>query len=435
MVEQPQQTAFQPWQSLLDPDLDATIYQRGQHSAGTYIRVYVPRAAERPGESLRVILYLHGFALGLPCFYEAHLRELVRQGWVVIFPDFQFSAYPDLPLAAATDAVQASSANQQAPQWTGTTLRLLRRSGDQRLQAEDLPPALAAATPAAGLPPAQVRDLRRVLLPWILIQLVLWVIGWFRRSYARNLSKLLGTVLLSLAYSPKVWLAQAIGQAEAALDDLAQLPPYNHWRTQSWAAYSFGHSLGGLLSLSIASLQGDQAPQRLQPRVVLAADPTTSTTTGIPSFAITLLRLFDAPFTRDPITIATTGSALHQPVAILHGMADDLVKPQLWATASGGGAFSFIASPAKALYFSESNTTATPPLVAFHNQAVTSTQYYDDALFEHFGGVKVGPNAYNTSWIWPALTALFTEVTTPSELLEHLPPPPFRVSADPPAQG
>ena len=131
MVEQPQQTAFQPWQSLLDPDLDATIYQRGQHSAGTYIRVYVPRAAERPGESLRVILYLHGFALGLPCFYEAHLRELVRQGWVVIFPDFQFSAYPDLPLAAAADAVQASSANQQAQaqcEWSAAGLQ----ENDQR---------------------------------------------------------------------------------------------------------------------------------------------------------------------------------------------------------------------------------------------------------------------------------------------------------------
>lgn len=427
-----EQSSPQAWQSLVDPELDATIHQRGQHSTGTYIRVYVPRAAERPGEPLRVILYLHGFALGLPGFYEDHLRQLVQQGWVVIFPDFQASAYPDLPLSAAL-RTESSGPAHRPPRWARTTWRLLRRPGDQLLQAADLPPELAAAAPAGGLPPAQVRDLRRVLLPWILIQLVLWVIGWFRRTYARNLSKLIGTVLLSLAYAPKLWLVNAVGQAEAALNDLAQLPSYRHWSTQPWAAYSFGHSLGGLLSLSLASLQGDQAPRRLAPRVVLAADPATSTTMGIPAFAIWLLRLFDAPFTRDPIAIETTGAALHQPVAILHGMADDLVPPQLWATADGSGAFRSIASRSKALYFSESNPASAPPLVAFHNEAVTSTQYYDDALFEHFGGVKNGPNAYNTSWIWPALTALFTEVTTPSELLDHLPQPPFRVTTEPPA--
>ncbi|MEY3929458.1 MAG: hypothetical protein RLZZ516_1168 [Cyanobacteriota bacterium] len=423
----------QPWQSLVDPDLDATIYQRGQHSAGTFIRVYVPRAAQCAGEPLRVILYLHGFALGLPCFYEAHLRELVQQGWVVIFPDFQFSAYPDTPLAAVSGSVPSSGSDHQAPRWAATTWRLLRRSGDRLLEADDLPPELAETITAPGRPEARAGDLRRVLLPWILIQLVLWVIGWFRRTYARNLSKLLGTVLFSLAYPPTTWLVNAVSQAEAALDDLAQLPPYRHWSTQPLSAYTFGHSLGGLLSLSIPSLQGDQAPRRLQPRVVLAADPATSTTMGIPAFAIALLRLFDAPFTRDPISIDTTGAALRQPVAILHGMADDLVKPQLWATGKGGGAFRFIASTAKALYFSESNTALTPPLIACHNEAVTSTQYYNDALFESFGGVKNGPNAYNTSWIWPALTALFTEVTTPSDLLDHLPQPPFRVTTEPPA--
>jgi hypothetical protein len=73
--------------------------------------------------------------------------------------------------------------------------------------------------------------------------------------------------------------------------------------------------------------------------------------------------------------------------------------------------------------------------VAFHNQAVTSTKYYDDDLFRSFGGVKHGANAYNTAWIWPALTALFQDRVPPAELLNNLPcRPPFDVvDAPPPA--
>ncbi len=49
-----------------------------------------------------------------------------------------------------------------------------------------------------------------------------------------------------------------------------------------------------------------------------------------------------------------------------------------------------IASQEKAIYFSY-NSQVNSQLVAFHNQAVTSTQYYGDGLFKHFGGVKNGP--------------------------------------------
>jgi hypothetical protein len=85
------------------------------------------------------------------------------------------------------------------------------------------------------------------------------------------------------------------------------------------------------------------------------------------------------------------------------------------------------------LYFASSNQERDPNLVAFHNQAVTSTQTYDDALFQSFGGAKDGPNAYNTAWIWPALTALFSEAVAPPDLLHHLDQPPFAVSTEPPA--
>ena len=70
-----------------------------------------------------------------------------------------------------------------------------------------------------------------------------------------------------------------------------------------------------------------------------------------------------------------------------------------------------------------------------HNQAVTSTQYYDDDLFKSFGGVKHGPNAYNCRWIWPALLALCGDRILPEELLQNLHEErPFEVSTDPPKQ-
>jgi hypothetical protein len=129
----------------------------------------------------------------------------------------------------------------------------------------------------------------------------------------------------------------------------------------------FGHSLAGLLSLSLPSLTSPAPPARFQPRAILAANPATSTEIGIPGFVIALLKLFNAPFTANPLRIEDTGPHIQQPVAILHGLADTLVPPQFWA--------------------------------------VQGT--YDDDLFKAFGGVKHGPSAYNTTWIWPALHLLF----------------------------
>jgi hypothetical protein len=423
------------WQQRVDPELGATIYQRGKHYRGDYVRVYVPLAAEDPATPLRVLIYLHGFALCLPSFYEAHLRYLVQQGWIVIFPDFQRSFYREESLAGA--AVARSSPLQFG--WANTTRKLLLRSGAEALRLADLPEELGAMfradadQPLETHPDLLVRDLKRVLLPWLLIQLLLAVLGWFRRTYARNLAQLLGTVLLSLAYSPTTWLAEALANSDAAWRDLASLPNYGHWNCQPVSAYSFGHSLGGLLSLSMPSLiDGLATPAKLQPQQLLVADPATSTEMGIPWFAIQLLKFFHAPFTEKPLTIEQTGTALKLPVVILHGLADTLVPPQLWLDSKGKGGFPAIASPNKALYFANSNTSLDPSLIAFHNQAVTSTQYYDNALFKSFGGVKDGPNAYNNCWIWPALDALFSGHATPATLLDHLPDRPFTVTSTPP---
>jgi hypothetical protein len=156
---------------------------------------------------------------------------------------------------------------------------------------------------------------------------------------------------------------------------------------------------------------------------------------GIPRFAIALLKLFGAPFSRDPLRIRDTGPLLTQPVAILHGAADTLVPPSQWVGRSDGQGSNFAAinSDAKAIYFSCSNQARDPGLIAFHNQAVTSTQYYDDALFRSFGGVKDGPNAYDTTYIWPAALALYGEQVQPQDLLQALPEHPFAItSGEPP---
>ena len=227
--------------------------------------------------------------------------------------------------------------------WGRTTFKLLRRNREEPLRLEDLPDELTVLPRGTqrplkvNLPELRVRDLRRVLLPWLLIRLVLTVIGWFRRNYARNLSELIGTVLLSLAYAPKDWLHNAVMLAESAWNDLARDPRYAHWASSPVAVYGFGHSLGGLLTLSLPSLKSTTTASRFVPRVIVASDPATSTEMGIPGFVISLLKLFNAPFTADPLRIQDTGPCIDKPVAILHGLDDTLVRPQLWAEQGGGG--------------------------------------------------------------------------------------------------
>ena len=400
--------------------------------------MYVPDRAARPQEPLSTVLYLHGFALCMPSFYEGHLLALAEEGYIVFFPDFQRSSYPaPSPLAPVPEREDLPHRRL----WAATALRLALRPAEAPVEPQDLHPLLAArygaaAEPAAGaIEPPTVGDLRRVVLPLVLIQLILAVIGWFRRTYARNLSHLLSTVALSLASSPDQWLSQAIALADGGWNDLAGRPAYAHWKLARPQAYGFGHSLGGLLSLSLPWALHANPGARFLPRVVVAADPAANSEMGIPRFAIALLKLFGAPFSRAPLRIRATGPLLTQPVVILHGAADTLVPPSQWVGRNNGQGSNFaaITSDAKAIYFSCSNQALDPGLIAFHNQAVTSTQYYDDALFRSFGGVKDGPNAYDTTYIWPAALALYGEQVQPQDLLQALPEHPFAItSGEPP---
>jgi hypothetical protein len=429
----------QHWQVAHCPADDTgpgyAVYQRGSHADGTYIRVYVPEAARSPRpEPLRTITYLHGFALCMPSFYEAHLIELVRQGHVVFFPDFQRSLYPDPP-PDAPPAVRQE--RREASLWRGVLQQTADIGDGEEVFSATLRHALggeATDSAGAGIPAGA---LRRTLWPLLVVLALLEALSWFRRRYGRNLIHLLSTVALSLAYAPRQWLEMAIDRVDGAWADLSRLDDFRHWSGQPLHPVAFGHSLGGLLALSLPSGYRHRADQRFAPRQVLVADPAASSEMGIPRLAIWLLKLFGAPFTADPLRITATGGDLTVPVAILHGAADRLVPPAVWATAQRGPAANFtaIASSCKALLFSCSNPEAAPPLVAFHNQAVTSTAYYDDALFRSFGGVKHGANAYNTQFIWPALQLLLSGAATPPQLLERLCPCEFRLEPLPPAAG
>lgn len=73
-----------------------TIYQSGSHIRGDFIQVFVPNCPYQDSQNKRrLIVYLHGFALSLPKFYQRHLEELAQKGYYVFFPDFQKSDYPD----------------------------------------------------------------------------------------------------------------------------------------------------------------------------------------------------------------------------------------------------------------------------------------------------------------------------------------------------
>ncbi|MBV5260003.1 hypothetical protein FLX56_16430 [Synechococcus moorigangaii CMS01] len=421
------------------PEGEYYVYQGGNHADGTFIRVYVPESASQPGKKLNAILYLHGFALCMPSFYEAHLVELVKQGYIVFFPDFQRSFYPNTPPQAPTPPRQAQP---HAQQWLAAAMQT-QRPAQKALSVEDIHPIFSEVYErndtglSRGLSAFKTGELRRVAWALVVMILLLTVCSWFRREYGKNLIHLLSTVGLSLVHAPTEWLSNAIALPEDAWEYLTAQEPYAHWNQADLDTVAFGHSLGGLIALSLPAALKDSPNNRFFPQQIVTADPAASTEMGIPKIAIWILKLFRSPFTAAPILIQDTGPDLKQPVTILHGGSDTLVPPSQWVDPGRGQTtsnYEAIASQNKAIYFSYSNPENNPPLVAFHNQAVTSTQYYDDALFENFGGVKDGPNAYNIDYVWPGVTKLFTKIATPENLLAYLNTPKFQVQPIPPVK-
>lgn len=412
------------------------IYQAGKHAEGTFIRVYIPDGATQPGTPLQTITYLHGFALCMPSFYEQHLEHLVLQGYIVFFPDFQRSCYPNTPPDGdIPDPVQPDEFNHLghwyavATHLPGERDRLL--SAVETPQLPDHGETVERLGPGFSAPVAS--DVRGVAKALVMMILILKVWSWFRKEYAKHLIHLLSTVAISLFHQPTESLDNAILLTQKTWDDLCDRFP--HWHDSSPESFAFGHSLGGLMALSLPFGYHNKTDQRFFPTKIVVADPAASTEMGIPGFAIALLKLFHAPFTNAPISVIETGQRItNTPVVILHGSADQLVKPQTWRNAQGKNNQNFdrIGTSDKQVYFSDSNVEKDPSLIAFHNQAVTSTQYYDDGLFENFGGVKDGPNAYDFDYVWPGTQLIFTNKATPQTLLSKLNSTTFEINVTPP---
>lgn len=63
---------------------------RGSATDGTFTWIYEP-AVLKEGQRAPVIVFLHGFAALNPVVYRSHINHLVRQGNIVIYPQFQIA--------------------------------------------------------------------------------------------------------------------------------------------------------------------------------------------------------------------------------------------------------------------------------------------------------------------------------------------------------
>ena len=401
------------------------IYWSGSHREGDFVQAYAPDPMPQTDKA-KIIVYLHGFALSLPQFYNDHIETLVRAGYYVIFPDFQQSTYPD---PGDTEKERSHSGVWFSLLGTAIVALIQRKRAAKTAEFSDRCRSRKLSNPTS------FKQLRVSLALVSIFGLIYLVYSIIDRIYGKNLLKLLSTVGLSLLNRPAEWADNAIDLSEAALNKMAETYPI---LTQSDPeVVVFGHSLGGLLALSWPTfLNADQT--RLKPLQVFTADPAPSTELGIPSFAIWILKLFRVPFATQPLLIKNTGKNLTVPVAILHGADDKIVRPQTWvkpALFQSQPNFDYIASTAKKIYFSLSEKQKEPPLVAFHNQAVTDTTYYDNALFKNFGGVKEDPNAYNFQYIWPWLQGVIAQHVQPDQPLTQFPPETIQITETLPNKG
>jgi hypothetical protein len=402
-----------------------TIYQSGSHIQGNFIQVYAPDAPYRDEQGkLRLITYLHGFALCMPKFYEDHLEELVKQGYYVVFPDFQKSTYPDyIEQKTATFYDQ----EEDKLSWGKILQGIIAKGknfklGDTLNEKQNKRRKFIARK---LIKPSFLKYLRVSVALLVFTLVVKIFFSWFNRTYGQNLIKLLSTVGLSLLHSPIEWVDQAIDITDLAWKKLADQNP--SIAKSEFDFYVFGHSLGGLLALSWP-LYLEPSQQKFLPKQIITADPAPSTEMGIPQSALWILKLFNSPFAEKPINIRTIGSQLTLPIGILHGADDKIVKPESWVKPGflqQKSNFDCIASKNKKIYFSLSNKDKkyNPPLIAFHNQAVTDTTYFDDALFNNFGGVKKEPNIYNLQYVWPSLELVVKNQANVDELLDNFNPP------------
>lgn len=69
----------------------ATRFEAGSASDGSKVWWWVPTTL-RDGTSAPVVVYLHGFSLTDPAPYQAHIDHLTREGYIVVYPQFNLPA-------------------------------------------------------------------------------------------------------------------------------------------------------------------------------------------------------------------------------------------------------------------------------------------------------------------------------------------------------
>jgi len=403
------------WTHILQKD-GYRLLQAGSHEDGNFVQAFVPETPQKDADGrLKVIAYLHGFALCLPKFYEAHLEHLATNGYYVLFPDFQKSNYPD----ELEPNLKSQGEEVGAPIsfWWNT----LKQRGHQ----------IVSSSAKSALRPSLLKYLRVSLSILGIVLFIRAIFFWLNRLYGKHLIKLLSTVGLSLLFSPRAWNRSAIRVSQVAWSKLGE--EYSEIRdSEGFNFYLFGHSLGGLLALSwpkylaeVSSYAQDSetahSVDEFMPKQIVVADPAPSTEMGIPGFVVFFLKIFNSPFAEDPIHISDVSDELAGiPVGILHGKDDRIVKLAKWSRKglfSRQSNFSYIKDATDSSLYA-SNSCPQKKLIAFHNQSVTDTTYYDNALFRNFGGVKTGVNIYNTAYVWPGLDMVLSGKVQANNLID-----------------
>ncbi|MGF1672825.1 MAG: hypothetical protein ACFCUV_03965 [Rivularia sp. (in: cyanobacteria)] len=404
------------WQCEEKPNYK--VYQSGSHINSNFIQVYVPNHPYRDeNEKTKAVIYMHGFALCMPKFYEQHLKELVEKGYYVLFPGFQKSDYPNNP---DSDEKISDKKQTELVNWSAV-IEFIRETFKHLSKGRII--SVLRRIIVAGV------RIRLFLAISLIIGLISVTYYFVDRRYGKHLIKLIRTVRYSLLQSPLTWIDNAIKTTDNAWKMLCNKD--SQLAETNTDFYLFGHSLGGLLALSwISYLKKENNKDKdktefkfkFYPQQIIVADPAPNTILGIPKTVNLVLQLLNSRLTRGAIDIKKTGLDIDVPVAILHGDDDKLVKASAWdkpGLFSKKSNFDYIASTDKKIYFALSDKQE--QLFAFHNQAVTDTTYFKDALFKKFGGVKHEANAYNYEYIWSGLNLVIENQVKASELLEKFP--------------
>lgn len=395
------------------------IYQTGSHKDGDFVRIYAPKKPYKNNGKLKVITYLHGFALCLPKFYEQHLQELAKEGYYVFFPDYQKSDYPDFPQDNQTYEQQKTTFEPTVKNSILDVGILLTNS----VSAQEVNRKELRAVSTEGFWTAL-----RLVFGILFFILGVNVVYFFNREYAKNVISMITTVIESLRSSPIEWLSFAIKTTAIGWDKLSEHSKQTKQlgldlSQEEIDFYVFGHSLGGLLALSWPHYLKESKNKQFDkffPKQIITSDPAPNTSMGVPGLALWILGLFRFPFATQKLTIKETGANLNIPVGILHGNNDKIVKPSQWVKlplSEEKGSFFDIASTEKKIYFSQSNKSK--DLVAQHNQSLTNTTYYGDGFMSNFGGAKDQANAYNFQYIWPALKAVIKDQVKVNQLKDN----------------